>query len=131
MGIFLRWLAAFVLLALTFNPTPWNFVRWAQANYTAELPLTVLLGLLLTVGYVFCLHATLRSIGGFGMLTIAAIFGCTVWVLVDWGVLSLGNTDLNLWLGILVLSLILGIGLSWSIVQRRVTGQYDVDEFEE
>lgn len=131
MGIFLRWLGAFLLLALTFNPTEWNFVRWAQAHYADELPLTVLLGLLLAVGYAFCLHATLRSIGAFGMATIAAIFGCTIWVLVDWGVLTLANKDVNLWLGILVLSLILGIGLSWSIVQRRLTGQVDVDDLDE
>jgi hypothetical protein len=32
MGILLRWLGAFVLLALTYNPTEWNFTRWAEAN---------------------------------------------------------------------------------------------------
>lgn len=131
MGIILRWLGAFLLLALTFNPTQWNFVRWAGANYAEQMPLTVLFALLLGVGYIVCVHATLRSIGAFGMILIAAIFGATLWVLVDWGVLSLENTDLNLWLGILVLSLVLGIGLSWSIVQRKLTGQLDVDDLDD
>lgn len=131
MGIFLRWLGAFLLLALTFNPTRWNFIRWAEANYATQLPLAVLLGLLLTVGYIIYLKATVHSIGGFGMLLIASIFGCAVWVLIDWGVLSLGNTDLNLWLGILALSVVLGIGLSWSIVRQRLSGQASVDEIED
>ncbi|MDT8856748.1 DUF6524 family protein [Paracoccaceae bacterium Fryx2] len=131
MGIFLRWLGAFVLLALTFNPTQLNFVRWAEANYATQLPLTVLLGLLLAVGYIIYLNATINSIGGFGMLLIAAIFGYTIWVLIDWGVLNLANTDLNLWLGILALSVVLGIGLSWSIVRQRLSGQASVDEIED
>lgn len=128
MGIFLRWLGAFVLLAATFNPTPWNFIRWAGANYSRQLPLTVLLGLLLSVGFIIYFEATVRSIGGFGMFLIAAIFACTIWVLIDWGVLALGNTDLNVWLGILALSVVLGVGLSWSIVRQWLSGQATVDD---
>lgn len=131
MGIFWRWFGAFVLLAATFNPTRWNFVRWAMDNHEAQLPLTVFLGLLLAIGWIICINATLNSIGAFGMLLVAAVFGALVWVLFDWGVLDLANTDTNLWLGILALSLILGAGLSWSILQKRLTGQVDVDEVDD
>jgi hypothetical protein len=131
MGIFWRWFGAFVLLAATFNPTPWNYVRWALAHYDDQLPLTVFLGLLLTIGYIIYLNATLNSIGGFGMLLVAAVFAALVWVLLDWGVLDLANTDVNLWLGILALSVIMGVGVSWSLVQKRLTGQVDVDEIDE
>jgi hypothetical protein len=34
-------------------------------------------------------------------------------------------------MGILALSLILGIGLSWSFVRRALSGQVDVDEVDE
>ncbi len=51
-------------------------------------------------------------------------------MLIDWGVLTLANRSLNLWLGILVLSLILGIGLSWSILRQRLSGQASVDEID-
>ena len=74
------------------------------------MPLAVFLGLILAVGYMIYAVATLRSIGAFGIALIAAIFGAGLWVLADWGVLTLTNPSLNLWLGILVLSLILGIG---------------------
>lgn len=58
------------------------------------------------------------------------LLGARPWVLIDWGVLTLANRSLNLWLGILVLSLILGIGLSWSILRQRLSGQASVDEID-
>lgn len=130
MGVFLRWLGAFALLSATFNPTNWNFLAWAQAHYTDQMALVVFLGLLLGVGYMIYGVATLRSIGAFGILLVAAIFGAGLWVLYDWGLLSLENSDLNQWLAILALSLILGIGLSWSILRQKLSGQASVDEVE-
>ncbi len=130
MGIFLRWLGAFVMLAATFNPTEWNYIRWVEANWSSQMPLAVLLGLLLAVAYMVYVVATLRSIGAFGIVLIAAIFGAALWVLADWGVLTLTNQSLNLWLGILLLSLILGLGLSWSILRQRLSGQASVDEID-
>lgn len=131
MGFVLRWIAAFALLALTFNPTHWNFVRWTRTTWPEQMPLIVLAGLLLLTGYVIYLRATLRSIGGFGMALVAAIFAALFWVLIDFGVLALDNRNLNVWLGLLVLSLVLGIGLSWSLVRRRLSGQADVDDVDE
>ena len=84
-----------------------------------------LLGLVLVVGYVIYLRATLRSIGTAGMVLVAALVGSLLWVLYDWGVLSLSNSALNVWMGLLALSLVLGIGLSWSHVRRALSGQID------
>ncbi len=130
MGLLLRWLIAFLLLAATYNPTDYNFVVWARANYVEELPLTVLLGLLLLIGYVIYLRATLRSIGAFGMTVVLAVLAAVAWVLHDYDMLSLDNGAVNIWLAILALSIVLGIGLGWSIVRRMLTGQVDVDDVE-
>ena len=131
MGILLRWAGAFLLLALTFNPTELNYVRWASGAWAEQASIVVLLGLLLFTGYVIYLRATLRSIGAFGMALIAALFGALIWVLYDLGILSLANRSVTVWLALLALSLILGIGLSWSIVRRRLSGQADVDDVDE
>ncbi|UZD91661.1 DUF6524 family protein [Cognatishimia activa] len=131
MGYFLRWIFAFLLLALTFNPTDYNYVRWSMMNYASETPITVLMGLLLVIGYIIYLRATLRSIGGFGMFLILAVVAALLWVLYDWGILTLENRALNTWLGVLALSLVLGIGLSWSLVRRQLTGQADIDDVDE
>ncbi len=130
MGIVLRWLGALLLLSLTYNPTRWNYVHWVQTTWPDQMPLAVFLGLLLAVGYMVYGLATLRSIGPFGVILVGAIFGAGLWVLTDWGVLTLTNPSLNLWLGIVVLSLILGIGLSWSILRQKLSGQASVDEIE-
>ncbi|RUS63278.1 hypothetical protein EGN72_05310 [Pseudorhodobacter sp. E13] len=131
MGILLRWFGAFALLSASYNPTNWNFYRWAEVNYSAQLPLTVLLGLILAVCYIIYIGATLRSLGAFGMVLVAAVFAALIWVLVDWQILTTGNSALNIWLGILALSLVLGIGLSWSILWQRLSGQATVDEVDE
>ena len=131
MGMILRWLFAFVLLAATYNPTRWNFAAWAAQNYREELPLTALFGILLLIGYIIYLRATLRSIGAFGVLLVLALVGAILWVLYDFGLLSLNNRDMNVWLGIAALSLVLGIGLSWSHVRRALSGQADMDDVDE
>lgn len=130
MGFVIRWLAAVALLALSYNPTPWNYVRWVQDTWPERLPLTVLFGLILLIGYIIYLRATLRSIGLFGMLLILAVVGTCLWVLFDFGWLSFDDPTINTWLAILALSLVLAIGLSWSIVRRRLSGQADVDDID-
>ena len=128
MGFLLRWLCAFGLISATYNPTDYNFVRWAMTDGQDRLSITVLAGLFLVIGYIIYLRATLRSIGAFGMLLILALVGALLWVLYDFGLLDLQNRDLTMWIGILALSAVLGIGLSWSIVRRKLSGQADVDD---
>ena len=129
-GFALRWLGAFGLLTLSFNPTPWNYVEWATGA-EARLPLVVLAGLLLFTGYVIYLRATLRSIGVFGMLLVLAIVGALLWVLIDLGWLRLDNGTVNTWLGLIALATVMGIGLSWSHVRRALSGQADIDDVDE
>ena len=61
MAVLIRWLIAFVLLAATWNPTDWNFSRWAVENWETQLPLAVLGALVLVVVYIVYLRATLRT----------------------------------------------------------------------
>ena len=130
-GFISRWIVAFVLLAATFNPTEWNYARWVQTSYDDQMPLVVLLGLLLFVGYIIYLRATLRSIGAFGMFMVLAIVGALLWVLYDYELLTVTETSQMVWLGLLALSFVLGIGLSWSHVRRKLSGQADMDDVDE
>lgn len=131
MFFLIRWLIALVLVAATWNPTPWNFVQWVRDNGTNNLPITVLMGLVLVVGYVIYIRATLRSIGPIGMGLVIAVFGALIWLLIDQGILTATHAGLNQWLAIVACSLVLGIGLSWSIVRRRISGQADVDDVDQ
>ncbi|MEP2639823.1 DUF6524 family protein [Roseobacter sp.] len=131
MGFLTRWAFAFVLLALTFNPTPYNYIQWVRDYGGTNLSVAVLLGLVLAIGYIIYLRATLRSIGAGGMVLVLAVVGALIWVLHDLGVLRLNNSSLNVWLGVLALSVVLGIGLSWSHVRRALSGQSDVDDVDD
>jgi hypothetical protein len=131
MSFLLRWLFAFLLLALTFNPTQYNYIDWALRAYQDQLPLVVLAGLVLAVGYIIYVRATLRSIGMFGMILVLALVGAILWSLIYYGILTLENTSVNLWIGIFALSIVLGVGMSWSIVRRRLSGQVDMDDVDQ
>lgn len=128
MGFLLRWLLAFVLLAVTYNPTPYNYVRWAQANWEDSTPLAVLIGLILLVIYVVFLTAVFRGIGRLGVLLILAVCAALVWVLYDYGWLSLENPSALLWVALIALSVVLAVGMYWGILWRRISGQIEVDD---
>ena len=62
------------------------------------------------------------------MLLVLAVAGTLIWVLFDQGLINLSNPTVNTWIGISVLSVVLAIGLSWSIVRRTLSGQSDMDD---
>jgi hypothetical protein len=52
-------------------------------------------------------------------------------LLVDIGWLSLESTGIMTWLALVVISLILAVGMAWSHVKRRITGQLNVDDVDD
>ena len=128
MGFLLRWLAAFVLLAATYNPTEWSYVRWAVVNWQDSLPIAVLVGLVLLVAYVLFFTAVLRGIGTLGVVLILAVIAALVWVLADLGWLDLQNPKSNTWIALVALSVVLALGMYWGILWRRISGQLEVDD---
>lgn len=128
MGFFIRWISAFILLVVTYNPSFWSYSTWVGANYTTNLPVAVLLGLVLIAGYLVFLRATLNSIGIVGMVLILGLVGALLWVLFSQGLLTFGNYAFNAWVVIIALSLVLSVGMYWSVLWRRMSGQVDVDE---
>ncbi|MEM7615581.1 MAG: DUF6524 family protein, partial [Pseudomonadota bacterium] len=127
----IRWLAALVLVLATFNPTSLNYVNWARENWSTSTPMVALVGLILFVCYIIYFRATFRSIGLVGIGLVVALFAAMLWVLWDMGIISFENPTILTWLGLVVLSLIMGVGLTWSIIRRRLTGQMDVDDVQQ
>ena len=52
-------------------------------------------------------------------------------MLYDLGIVDLNNPGFNTWIGLLALSIVLGVGLSWSHVRRHLSGQADMDDVDE
>ena len=133
---FLRLLSAFTLVFASYNPlTPWSYYEWAIApavsNFSLITPIQGLIGIVLLIGWVILLRATSRSLGFFGILLGAALCAAIIWVLVDRGWVSLGVNDVLSWIILIAIALLLGTGLSWSHIRRRITGQLDVDEVDD
>jgi hypothetical protein len=123
-----RWIFALALVLGTYNPTQWCYYSWATAESTTFGPIVAIVGIVLLIGWIVFIRATFMSMGWLGITLGAALFGCIVWLLVDQGWLSLDSEGMVAWIILVVLSLILAAGMSWSHIRRRLSGQFDVDE---
>jgi len=87
-----------------------------------------IVGLVLLIGWIMFIRATFMSMGWLGITLGAALFGCIVWLMVDQDWLALDSEGTIAWVVLIILSLILAVGMSWSHIRRRMSGQFDVDE---
>lgn len=127
-GFLIRWVLCLILVLVTFNPTGFSYYGWVMGGGGEGLPLKALVGIILFAAYAFIGHATWESLGPFGLLLSTAFFAVVIWVLVDFGLLSLDSFSVVAWIGLVVAATILAIGMSFSLVRRKVTGQVDVDD---
>jgi hypothetical protein len=132
LGLMGRIALPFVLVCGTWNPSGQSFYHWAIAPFFAGTPaigpVKVLVALLLLAGWVLVLQATWRSLGLGGGILIACIFGALIWLLVaKGGIFQPHSVTAFSYLGLVALSLLLAIGMSWAIVRRKLTGQVEVD----
>jgi hypothetical protein len=130
-GFFLRLLAAIVLVFSTYNPSGWSYYHWVSENLSNLNPLMALAGIVLLIGWTIYLRATARSLGIFGLLLAAAFFGTLLWLVIDWGLVAADSITAITYIILIIMCGILAIGISWSHVRRRMTGQVDVDEIED
>ena len=74
-GIAMRFLFAFALVCFTWNPTRYNYVAWALAQWQNLGPLVAFSGLVLLAGWFFFLRTTARSLGVIGLVLCLALSG--------------------------------------------------------
>lgn len=129
-SFFGRWIFALALVLGTYNPTEYSYMSWVFAKTTHLGPVVALVGVVLLIGWIIYIHATFQSMGWLGILLGAAFFSCLVWFMVDQGWLSLDSSNAMTWIIMVILSLILAVGMSWSHIQRRWSGQVDVDRID-
>ena len=130
-GFLLRFLFALLLVMLTYNPSEYSYFHWLRDNFSNFSPLLGLAGISLIIGWVIYLRATLRSLGLVGLTLALLFFAAIIWLLVDWGWLGLNNVTAVSWVILVLFSAVLAVGISWSHIRRKWTGQIDSDDVDE
>ena len=126
-GVLGRIVLAIGLVLLTFNPSGHSFYHWISApppGITAEKAFAAVA---LLIGWIVCLRTAFVALGVIGVVLCAALFGTFVWMLFDLNVLQSADFVALVWIGLVILGIVLGIGLSWSLVRARTTGQLEVE----
>lgn len=126
----LRWCFAVLLVFVSWNPMGYSFTHWIT---TAPVftPEKALAGIALIIAWVIYVRATMRSLGPLGIGLLAAIFACFVWLMFSEGWLSGENLSVVTWIALFAGSTILAVGISWSHVRRRLSGQVDMDDVDQ
>ena len=135
-GVLARLLLSLVLVHATFNPEGISFYHWAidpmvhgdGALATKAAPLKVLAGLGLLAAWIVVIQTTRRAIGVKGTLLTLAIIAAIVWALVYYDILKPTSSRAISHVILLALSLVLTLGMSWSHLSRRLSGQVDTDD---
>ena len=128
---FVRLLIALVLVFATYNPSGYSFYHWVVPELPAFTALKAFAGVVLLIGWTIFIRATSRSLGAFGVILALAFFGTLFWLVTQWGLIPTNSVTAVTYIVLFVIGAVLGTGMSWSLVRRRLSGQADVDEVED
>ncbi len=122
--------ASLVLVLATYNPSPVCYFGWLRAGFANSTlgPAHFVVGILLVGGWAILIIATRNSLGKGGLLIVAALIGGIVWWLASIGLNVAGNMAVLGWVIQICVAVLLAVGLSWSHIWRRLTGQVEVDD---
>ena len=125
-----RLAASLVLVLATYNPTSFSYFNWLRNGFRNDVlgPEHFVIGVLIACGWAMFLVATRRSLGIGGLVLAGALIGGIVWLLTDLNLIGVGSMAALSWVILICLAILLAVGLSWSHIWRRVTGQLEVDD---
>lgn len=124
-GALIRLAFALVLVLATFNPSGYSVTHWVTAPPVAVTPAKAVAALVILIGWLMCLRTAFIALGKVGLLLGVALFAAVIWLLVDREILTLTGSAI-VWVSEIVVGILLGVGLSWSLLRTKVTGQVEV-----
>ncbi len=130
-GIGIRFLVAILLVFISYNPEGFSYFHWLLNTQSSTLAVKLFVGIALLIVWVVYVRATFSSLGGLGIFLAVAFFASLLWVLTYWGLLPAGSIRAVTYMVLFIIAALLTVGMSWSHIRRRISGQVDVDEIEE
>lgn len=131
-SFFIRLFFALILVFATFNPSGYSFYHWMlTAQESGFEPLMAFSAIVLVIGWFVYIRATITSLGLIGLILAFAFFGTLLWMVIDWGIVPADSIQTITYIVLALLSMVLAIGMSWSHVRRRMSGQLDVNDVDD
>ncbi len=127
----LRFLFAALLVFASYNPEGYSYYHWVEAVFPSISIEQAFVGVLLLIGWIIFLRATLRSLGILGMSLALILFALLIAMLWKWGWISLEASRSLTYVIEIIIAVILAIGMSWSHIRRRLSGQMDMDDVDD
>ncbi len=125
-----RFIFAIIIVFITYNPEGVSYYHWVAGDLSTFNVFKAFIGVVLLIGWVILIRATMGSLGLMGIILAAAFFGLAIWLIIDVLGLSADNRRVISYIIEVMLACVLSIGVSWSHVRRRITGQIDTDELD-
>jgi hypothetical protein len=129
-GFILRFVFAIIVVFATYNPEGVSYYHWIYDALPDFSVIKAFVGVILLIGWIILLRATIGSLGFIGIILAAAFFGLAIWLIIDVLGLSTDNLRVISYIIGIMLASVLSVGVSWSHVRRRMSGQLDTDEIE-
>jgi hypothetical protein len=122
-----RWLAAMFLVLATYNPSGYSYYHWVSALDIGNWMLKLLVAVVLAILYATFGLATRRSLGRLGIAAWLVFFAVVTWMMIDFGLIRIAGSGSVVTIALVDLANLLAIGLSWSYVRARLSGQADTN----
>ena len=120
-GMLVRILFAVILVIATWNPAGVSYVQWALIDTSTFDATKALVGVLLLAGWILCVRATWVSLGFLGVILAAVVIGVFIWWLMSIGLVATDSRSF-VWIILVAVGVVLGIGMGWSLVRAKTTG---------
>ncbi len=127
----LRFLFSAILVFATYNPEGYSYYHWVKDAFPSISIEQAFVGVALVIGWVIYLRATLRSLGIIGLALALAFFGLLIAMMFKWGWISLDASKMVSYIVEILIAIVLAVGMSWSHIRRRLSGQMDMDDVDE
>jgi len=123
-----RLLVAAVVVLGSYNPTGKSVFHWVRNHENPTDAWVVLAAIVAVLLNIALLIAAWKALGKLGTLIVAIFFGALIYLSLQEGWAAADNPTSMQWLGLILYTVFLGIGLSGAILWRRATGQIVTDE---
>ena len=116
-----RWSICAAVVFGIYNPSGHSYYHWA-GDGGASFPLRLLVGIFLLAAIVALVRMAFLSIGYRGIVAVLSLIYGGILFRVGLGWFAFADVQVETYAILVWISTILGVGISWSFFQRRISG---------